>query len=279
MARIVYITENWQASEELIVSIAACGHEVQVWTGQNAEIEFVPNNIQILQPFKYWNMLDVAKLLPLTFSFQPQVIHLIPPTTESLNWFSLWKHFDVFFKNIAPIPTLSTGATLKSLMPSAEISQLEQLLENYFTVYVEKLSSPQLEKFLEMLTLIKEKRPHLHAVVYVRNISHNQRQKFFARLKFWKIEDQLTLRQWDLNEENLRLLMRSEAFVALDIPQELNRLVRFNLRLLEFAHPLETLKELLKPQPQREIPFKELASVDESVNQINRLYAQALQPR
>ncbi len=279
MARIVYITENWIASEELITSIAACGHEVQVWTGQNAQIEFVPNNIQILQPFKYWNMLDLAKLLPLTFSFQPQMIHLIPPEQKTYKWFSLWKHLDVFFKNIAPVPTMMTGATLKSLMPAMEPSPLEQLLSVYFTAYVEKLNSQQVEKFLEMLALIKEKRPELHAILYVRQITHNQRQKLFERLKFWKIEDQITLRQWDLNAENLRLILQSEALLTLDVLPELNRLVKFNLRLLEFAQPLEVLTALLKPQSKREIPFQELASIDESVNQINRLYAQALQPR
>lgn len=279
MARIVYITENWLASEELITSIAACGHEVQVWTGQNAQIEFVPQNIQILQPFKYWSVLDIAKLLPLTFSFQPQMIHLIPPEQKSFKWFSLWKHLDVFFKNIAPVPTLMTGSTLKSLIPANEPSALEQLLSVYFTAYVEKLTSKQIEKFLEMLALIKEKRQELHAVLYAREITHNQRQKFFEQLKFWKIEDQITLRQWDLNAENLRLILQAEALLTLDVLPELNRLVKFNLRLLEFAHPLETLTALLKPQPKREIAFHELSSVDESVNQINRLYAQALQLR
>ena len=279
MARIVYITENWLASEELITSIAACGHEVQVWTGQDAQIEFVPNNIQVLQPFKYWNMLDLVKLLPLTFSFQPQMIHLIPPEQKNLKWFSLWKHLDVFFKSIAPVPTMMTGATLKSLMPAIEPSPLEQLLNVYFTAYVEKLNSQQLEKFLEMLALIKEKRPELHAILYARHITHNQRQGLFDRLKFWKIEDQITLRQWDLNAENLRLILQSEALLTLDLLPELNRLVKYNLRLLEFAQPLEALTALLKPQTKREIPFQELASVDESVNQINRLYAQALQHR
>jgi len=277
MARIVYITENWQASEELITSIAACGHEVQVWTGQTTEIEFTPKNIQILQPFKTWSVLDIAKLIPLTFNFRPEMIHLIPPTEKSARWYSLWTHLDIFFKNITPTPTLTTGATLTSLTPSLDPSPLEELFQHFFTAYIENLSNT--EKFLEMIKLLKEKRPELHVLLFANKFTHFQKQRFFKQLKFWKLEDRLTLRQWNLNEENLRLILQGEAFLTINTPKELSLLMRANLRVLDFHTPVETYEELLKPHPRPTLNHSDLLAIDESVNQINRLYAQALQSR
>ncbi|MBC7370596.1 MAG: hypothetical protein H7326_03470 [Bdellovibrionaceae bacterium] len=77
MAKVIVVAEKVNSTSwPLALSLRAQGHEVIFLTGRNETTEDT-NGIRFMGYFKHWSVFEAVKLLPMIFSFEPQILHLI----------------------------------------------------------------------------------------------------------------------------------------------------------------------------------------------------------
>ena len=77
MAKVIIVAEKVNlTSWPLALSLRAQGHEVIFLTGRHEEAEDT-SGIRFMAYFKKWSVFEAIKLLPMIFSYEPQILHLI----------------------------------------------------------------------------------------------------------------------------------------------------------------------------------------------------------
>jgi hypothetical protein len=94
MARIAFFIEEIPPTEDVIAtfawdlirSLADQQHEIRVFSTyrEGGRLPEPHPRIEILRPFKRWNVLELAKLTPLLMQFRPEILHLIQPHKNAL---------------------------------------------------------------------------------------------------------------------------------------------------------------------------------------------------
>jgi hypothetical protein len=80
------------ASFDLLRALAEQQHEIRIFStyyardDERGQIPPTQNRIEVLRPFKNWSLFEIPRLLPLMLDFKPELIHVIHPRAQMMNF-------------------------------------------------------------------------------------------------------------------------------------------------------------------------------------------------
>lgn len=70
--------------QSLVLAVAECNFKVRVLTtfSEDNEPPAIHKNVEVLQPFKNWNLLEIGAILRVTQGYRPDVVHFVFPPSR-----------------------------------------------------------------------------------------------------------------------------------------------------------------------------------------------------
>ncbi len=131
---------NGLLSYSTAIELDQLGHKVQIITEWQdpRHVPPLPDKIQLLQAFKTWNFIEVSRVIPLVFSFRPEIIHFFPSrhsrSGRFLGGFNLLSSLRMMLKDTSFITSVSDSKDLSSqlfasLMNSSQVVTCPSAIE------------------------------------------------------------------------------------------------------------------------------------------------------